>query len=214
MAVRERKDVALNTELDAIDHQLSHLKILYEKYFSGLERVEPLRERDELRRRIRDLMDTPISNATQRFRFIQVRARAQTLELYWTRNLNMMERGTHPKMRFRADHKAARLPSVDAEPILEPVEETPEEAMLRRRREQFEKEERALRVVYDRYLEARAQCGQTTDLAFDTVRATLRQHVRQVKSQFAVDAVKFRIYVEEGKAKVRAIPVQKAEEGG
>lgn len=210
MAQKERKDVTLNTELDAIDHQLSHLKIMYEKYFSGLERVEPLRERDDIRRRIRDLMDTPITNATQRFRFTQIRARASTLELYWTRNLSMMERGVHPKMRFRADLKEQKLQSVDAE-ALEPLE-TPEEEMLRKRREQFEKEEKALRVVYDKYMEARGKCGQTTDLAFDTVRATLRQHIRQIKSQYAVDNVKFRIYVEEGKAKVRAIPVQKTPE--
>ena len=42
------------------------LKIQYEKYFSGLEKIEPLKEREELRRVVRDLMREFIPNTRQR----------------------------------------------------------------------------------------------------------------------------------------------------
>ena len=91
----------------------------------------------------------------------------------------------------------------EAEPLLSPEQE----AILRRRQEQQEREERALKLVYDKYMEARAKCGQTAELSFDTVRNALRQQVRQIKSQYQVETVKFRITVEDGKAKVKAVPV-------
>ena len=64
----------------------------------------------------------------------------------------------------------------------------------------------AYKLVYEKYLEARGKCGQSTDLSFEAVREALRKQVRQIKSTYNVDSVKFRIVVEEGRAKVKAVP--------
>ena len=81
------------------------LKIQYEKYFSGLERIEPLKEREDLRRFVRELMQEPITNTMQKHKFRTLKARYNSMELYWQRNITMIERGTHPKMKFRANMK-------------------------------------------------------------------------------------------------------------
>ncbi|HND33734.1 MAG TPA: MXAN_5187 C-terminal domain-containing protein, partial [Myxococcota bacterium] len=83
-----------------------------------------------------------------------------------------------------------------------------QEEVLRRRQDLQEREERAYKLVFDKYIEARGKCGQSTDLSFDTMRTVLRQQVRQIKSTFGVESVKFKISVEDGKAKVKAVPVQ------
>ncbi|MES2643908.1 MAG: MXAN_5187 C-terminal domain-containing protein [Myxococcota bacterium] len=202
MARIEKADRGLSGQLDEIEQKMFVLKIDYEKYFSGLERIEPLRDRDALRRQMRDLIDQPMNNSVQRFRYQTLKSRFQSLELYWQRNLVMVERGTHPKMRFRADAKKAHVVAEPEAPTLgaEQIE------VLRKRQEAQEREERAYKMVYDRYMEARGKCGQGTDISFDAVREALRKQVRQIKSTYQCDGVKFRIVVEDGKAKVKALP--------
>jgi hypothetical protein len=199
MARIEKADRGVSTRLDEVEQKMFRLKIDYEKYFSGLERIEPLREREELRRQMRDFLEEPIRNSVQRFRYQTLKSRYQSLELYWQRNLVMMERGIHPKMRFRADAKASRTPEI--QPLAaEQIE------VLRERHEILEREERAYKLVYDKYLEARAKCGQGTDLSFDAVREALKKQVRTIKSTYQCEGVKFRVVVEDGKAKVKAVP--------
>lgn len=200
MARIEKADRGLTTRLDEIEQKMFVLKINYEKYFSGLERVEPLREREEVRRAMRDFLDEPIRSSQQRFRYQTLKARFQSLELYWQRNLTLIERGTHPKMRFRADAKAR---AKEAEPEQLSAAQI---QVLEERQQVMEREERAYKLVYDKYLEARAKCGQSTDLSFDAVREALKKQVRTIKSTYQCDGVKFRVVVEDGKAKVKAVP--------
>ncbi len=210
MARIERLDHGLSSRLDELEQKMFLLKINYEKYFSGIERQEPLRDREEIRRTIRDLAEEGIRNATQRFKFQGLKARFQTFELYWTRNLNMMERGVHPKMRFKADQKDAARKAAEAaaaQGLPRESEISPEqERVLRERQERMEREERAFRLVYDKYVEARGKCGQSTDIGFDAVREALRKQVRTIKATYNVESVKFRVVIEEGKAKVKAVP--------
>ena len=205
MARLEKVDRALADRLDEVEQRMFLLKIEYEKYFSGIERKEPLRDRVELQRTIRELTEEPIRGATQRFRHSTLRARFQSLELYWTRNLLMIERGTHPKLKFRADLK--EKPKVPGAPAEESTTRE-QEAVLRQRQEQMEREDRAYRLVFEKFVEARRQCGQGGDVSYDAVRDALRNQVRQIKATYNVDSVKFRIVVENGKAKVKALPQQ------
>jgi hypothetical protein len=207
MARIDKAERSTVQRLDELEQRMFVLKIDYEKYFSGIEKIEPLREREELRRMVRDLLEEQIRNSTLRFRFQTLRARFQSLELYWTRNLVLIERGTHPKMRFRADAKdRGRAAAAAAGAPPEPSLSAEQQEVLRQRQEALEREERAYKRVYDTYMEARAKCGQSTDVAFDSVKDALKKQVRQIKANFQCDTVKFRIVVEDGKAKVKAIP--------
>jgi hypothetical protein len=215
MARMDRQEIGLNGRLDELEQRMFILKINYEKYFTGLERIEPLREREDLRRVVRAFQEEVINNVTLRFRFQTLKARFQSHELYWTRNLMQIERGTHPKMKFRADVKSAQRAALAAAGASPPAEAlSPEQqAVLQRRQDQFEREDRAYRVVFEKYMEARAQCGQTTELSYDAMRDTLRNQTRQIKSNFQCESVRFRVVVEEGKARVKAVPVTGAQPG-
>lgn len=208
MARIEKADRGVGARLDEVEQRMFLLKIEYEKYFSGIEKIEPLRDREEVRRTMRDFLDEPITNSVQRFRYQTLKARFQSLELYWQRNLAMIERGTHPKMRFRADAKdKARLAREAASvPPAEPSVSAEQAEVLRKRQEALEREDRAYKVLYDKYLEARSKCGQSTDLSFDAVRDALKKQVRTIKATYQCETVKFRIVVEDGKAKVKAVP--------
>ncbi len=206
MAKRERIDIGVNSRLDELERGIFLLKIQYEKYFSGIERIEPLREREDIKRLIRDLTTTHITNTAQKHKYSMLRARFSSLELYIQRNLYQIERGTHPKMQFRANL---------AEQRKKEVELRQRERQERRARmtalNQRQQEEVAFRAVYNRYVDARSECGQSSEVSFDSIKESLKRQSRQIKSKFNCERVKFRVAIEDGKAKMKAIPVRKEE---
>ena len=200
MARRQKIDRGLAQKLDEFEKRLFVLKIDYEKYFSGLERFEPMRERDDLKRLMREIARLPVTATRQKHRIRSLRARFSSMELYWTRNLVQIERGTHRKMKFRANLADKRRKKVEEAP------NTRQEKPKRLTAE--EREDLAYRKVFDKYVTARRKCGQTDDLAYDSIKDVLRKQVRTIKSRYRCSSVKFRVTVEDGKAKVKAVPLR------
>jgi len=199
VARREKIDRSLQVRLEEFERRLFVLKIDYEKYFSGLERIEPLRERDDLRRLLRELNRLPITATRQKHRLRSLRARFSSMELYWTRNLVQIERGTHRKMKFRANLSERRR---------EASGQVPEAAPKVRKPSPEDRENAAYKQVFDKYVSARRKCGQSDDLAFESIRDVLKKQVRTIKSRYRCKSVKFRVTVEDGKAKVKAVPLR------
>ena len=199
MARLQRIDRGLAGQLDSFETSIHQLKIAYEKYFNGIEKIEPVKEREDLRRSVRELDRTRHTNLVQRHRYQTLRARYISLDQYIQRNLFQIERGTHPRFRFRAD--LAARGRAGAEPAQAP--EAPRVSDAERQRVA---EEDTYRQVYERYIEARRACGQHDDLDFVRVRAAIHKQVREIQSRFKCSSVKFRVLVEDGKARIKAVP--------
>jgi hypothetical protein len=202
MAKREKIDRVLMNQMEDIERRMFVLKINYEKYFSGIEAVEPLREKDDLKRNMREISRRRIVTTRERHRWNGLKARMTSLEQYWRRNLVMIERGTHPKMQFRANRRAERGGA--------PVDTGTEARLASRReaREQAIQEEANLRKVFDRFVDARKKCGQDSDLSYRAVRQVLRGQARTIRSRYRCEDVTFKVSVEKGKAKVKAVPIK------
>ena len=199
MAKRTRLDHGLNSKLNEIERSIFMIKVGYEKYFNGIERFEPLKELGDLKRVIRSLYTQPINNTQQRYRFTQLKARLSSLEMYWKRNVSMMERGVHPKQQFRANLRANKVQDASTRH---------EEAKALQNMER-QQEERRYRSVYDQLIEARKQTGQSTELSYDSIRESLKRQSRVIKSKFKCDDVQFRVDIQDGKPKMKAVPVRK-----
>lgn len=200
MAKRIRVDRGYEGRLDEFEHTIFQLKINYDKYFNGFEKLEPSAERDRARRALMELEQDCPNNTAQRHKLLALKSRYSSYELYWQRNLVQIERGTHPKFKFRAAAKDRERAALDAKTPPPPAATAAEDRARR--------EDRAYQAVFDKYLEARKQCGQGTDLSFDAVRKALKDQVEAMKAKTGCRTVKFRIAVEDGKAKVKAVPVE------
>ena len=121
------------------------------------------------------------------------------MEYYWQRNMYMIERGTHPKAKFRANmrDRNRREAALRAEQ---------RKAKARPGRSAADREEAAYQKVFDSYMEARGRCGQSTELQYEAVRDVLKKQIRTIKSRYRCESVKFRVTIEDGKAKVKALP--------
>ncbi|MDI1451372.1 hypothetical protein QHF85_45445, partial [Polyangium sp. 6x1] len=101
--------------LEDLDSRLERLRALYEQYFLGIERLEPLVPRKELDRRIMLLRREQIRNTALRFKFQTLIQRYNTFQQYWGRVAREIENGTYQRDVLRA---AARFGAKDALTIL------------------------------------------------------------------------------------------------
>ncbi len=194
MARKGKIDRQLKLELDDLEQKIFLLKIQYDKYFNGIESQEPTRDREGVLRLMREMTKMDITNSVQRYKFKSMQARYTSLEQYLTRNLLLIERGTHPKFKFRADLRDKRRSELDR--------------ARKRRRETVNRqkqEEIGFRDVYQDFMSARKQCGQS-DLEFKKVRKALRAQVEAIKTEYKCSKVKLRVTVVNGKARVKAVP--------
>ena len=81
-----------NEELNQLDRELQELRTLYDNYFSGIERREPLRQREAFVAKIRRMTTGQQSGNTQvLFRWNNFKARFATLETHWNRIAKQIE---------------------------------------------------------------------------------------------------------------------------
>jgi hypothetical protein len=96
MAARKR-DEFLNEKLDELDKRMDQCRTLYELWFNGIEKREPLWYRQEILREITRILRLELNNAVDRFRFRNIQARFNAMVQYWNRICFQRERGSYHK---------------------------------------------------------------------------------------------------------------------
>jgi hypothetical protein len=101
--------------LEDLETRIERLRALYEQYFMGIEKLEPLVVRKDLERRMQVLRREQIRNTAQRFKFQMLVQRYNTLQQYWARVTREIDSGTYRRDVMRA---AARFGEKQALTIL------------------------------------------------------------------------------------------------
>src|SRR6056297_1799010 len=89
----DRKRIA--RELEQIEQEMKELEIAYEQYFSGIEKREPLKDREELTRRIRQYANRRIMQTDLRYKYQNLATRFHSYSGYWNRILKLMDEGKY-----------------------------------------------------------------------------------------------------------------------
>jgi hypothetical protein len=108
----------------ALEEELEEIKVKYEMYFIGAERMEPARRRDDLKRSIARLKNAFTRNAGIRFRIQALHARYLSYERLWLRSTREKESGTYRRDVLKARRKAAERKEAPEgrEPPVSPAE--------------------------------------------------------------------------------------------
>lgn len=91
--------------------KLERLKALYEQYFLGIERIEPLVSRKQVMRIFAELQKETIRNTALKFRYQSALQRWNLLQARWTKVLREIELGTYSRTIARAERRGAIIPS-------------------------------------------------------------------------------------------------------
>jgi hypothetical protein len=112
-AKREKDE--LEGECGRLEEELEALKAKYEQYFLGVERKEPGRWREELKKKVLRVKEAFTRNAGLKFRVQSLHARFLSYERLWLRSAREREEGTYRrdlfKARLRAQHEEEAAPS-------------------------------------------------------------------------------------------------------
>lgn len=93
MEILEGKE--LEATIDEFQRKLERLRVLYEQYFMGIEKREPLVVRKDVVRVMRLLEQQTIRNTSYRFRFRNLVQKFNVYKTYWSRTLRRIEAGTY-----------------------------------------------------------------------------------------------------------------------
>jgi hypothetical protein len=192
-----QEDIAL------LERQIRELKVKYEQYFAGIEKREPIKEREAVAKLVRQYSGVALTNTGQAFKLNQMTASFSALAAYWTRVSQQIEEGTSSRDKFRLKLKEQQ----------EKQAVRPREAGQAapggpaRFRDGAEPGGRELQALYDQLVAAKKQVGEpVAGLKPESLAAVIKQQLPQITKRFGCQSVEFRVVVEGGKAKLKATP--------
>lgn len=92
----------IEAQISELEERVDRLRALYDQYFSGIEKLEPLILRKEVDRRLWALRRIKIGNTALRFRLQGIVQRYNTFQQYWMRICREIENGTYRRDIARA----------------------------------------------------------------------------------------------------------------
>jgi hypothetical protein len=213
-AARHQTD-QLTDESQKIEEELEALKAKYEQFFLGNERREPVRWREDVRKKVLHLKAAFTRNAGLRFRIQSLHARYLSYERLWMRSAREKEEGTYRRDLFKArlrapDAKAAATPATGAAapattaPAVKAPATPPRPAAPGGPAPAGDAQ---LRALYDAYVAAKKRCGEDVSrLTYDAVAKSVSKQVPELMAKYKAKSVDFKVEVKDGKAVLKAIP--------
>jgi hypothetical protein len=214
---RERDE--LEKECQKAEEELEALKAKYEQYFLGVERKEPVRWREELRKRVLRVKESFTRNTGLRFRLQSLHARYLSYERLWLRSAREREEGTYRRDLFKARLRAK--PGEAAAPADEKLPTAPEKPAQAKPAEPAKAAQKPpapaptpggvsatqLRTLYDAYIAAKKSCNEDVSrLTYDAVANSISKQIPELMTRYKARTVEFKVEVKAGKAVLKAIP--------
>lgn len=194
-------------DLDVIEKSIRRLQIEWEKFFGGVERKPPTDLKGRVEALIRRHADyNEIRNNADRFRYQNLTARYNTFAELWGKRLKAREEGRPLGLYGRA---AAQLP-----PPAAPAVAPPPSAAARRqppegvRIHDPVRDADALRGLYDSFLDARKQAGESAAVKFENFQKLIAQQAERIIREKGGQAVDFRLETKDGKVSLKAKAVK------
>ena len=280
---RAEVDFDVEEVLSDLEHKVERLKILYEQYFMGIEKIEPQTARKEISRKIMEITQLQIRNTALRYRFHALNQKFGAYTTYWNRTMREIENGTYFRSVARASRVAAErgldvpdevlraLPKRLRERILKDreriaaaqarvaekrpaqaaqVEPPPKDDFDQTFDQLFESmasmskprppgvvtpppkpppqtvavpamtpsiavtpaamppgmDEAKVRDLHRRYVEARRAHGDTSDIRYEQILATVQKQGPKILEQHGARSVEFGVVVKDGKVILKATP--------
>lgn len=85
-------------ELDLLEEEIEGMRMMYQRYFNGVDNIPPARDHAQLKKKVNLLMNRSFRTSQLRFRFQGMRARLITYEQHWRRILHQIEKGTFKRV--------------------------------------------------------------------------------------------------------------------
>jgi hypothetical protein len=186
----------IDEDLQVLDAKVRQLRLDYEQYFLGSRPRVPSVLRGEVQKMIAYYANVPIQNTALRFRFNNLRARYFSFRRHWDETVRKIEDGSYERNVFKANlherERAERRGGARGGPAAAAPEAVPGDGGR----------------LFGEYLSARERCGLAGGVTADQFERQLRTQEAAIRDKTGCQSVRFRVVVEDGKAKLKATPVR------
>ncbi len=211
--------------LDELEEEIELLKVSFERYFNGVDRVPPTREHDTVKLHLRNAERQRGGSTVVRFRLQNLKARFITYEHYWTRILRQIENGTFRRvlaeskrrefeaLKRRAEDDGSQASQSGERPI-EPEAEQPSGVRPRPERSADAPRARAplpqgvdpkqARELFKQFVAAKRAAGESVEgLTYGRLLDKLSREVPKLQEMHG-SAIRFEVATVDGKVRLRA----------
>lgn len=193
---------SIEDDLQLLDIKIKQLKNEYDQYFLGSRKREPQLLRGEVQKIVTYYSNISIKNTAQRFRFNNLRARFFTFRRMWDDTLRKIEDGRYERHLFKANLRDRERNEADQQTEEKEIREDAAGEGARGRPGAGDQ-------LFDHYVAARKKAGQGTEgVSRQKLDAAVKKQSAALKSKYGVEKVRFKVVVEDGKAKLKATPVK------
>jgi len=215
-ASEEEKEKYL-VELDDLDHRISRLRVLYDQYFMGIERLEPQQQRTVVAKILRRSVVGKRGSTVLKFRFRSLQQRFVSYCSYWDRIVRLIEDG---RIR-RGVAGVAGGPGAGENTRVPDGEQrfVPAQSLQSRRRRFRQREDSAqaeptsgpprtefrpdeVEALYERFVEEKKRAGEPTEKVTRTV---VERSVKRIVDHVKKEGLMLRIMEKDGKVNLTAV---------
>lgn len=192
-------------QIRLLEGKLTDLKVEYDKYFAGVEKIEPTRLKAEVQKIVRRLSTLYVNNTAIRFKKDNIIAQYNSYNQYWNRILRQIEEGTYVRDVFKADYRD-KVKSMNSQAGRSPSEGggTPGG---RASRPPGGSEPREFEGVFTSLLKTKEKLGESTaNIDYKVLSSNLKKQSDAIKKKYNVSRVDFAVEEKDGKAIIKALP--------
>ena len=184
--------MAVADDIAVLEKKLIQLKTDYEQYFLGMQKTAPERLRTEVQKLIQFYSNQMITNTALNYRYKMAVAKFNSYIGYWNRVIREIEDGKYVRDVFKMKlHERIMPPASPAQPAKQKEEAIPEDDRIKK--------------IYLEYVEARKDTNEPIP-KFEAVADLIKKQTPAIKEKYKASSVDFKVVVEDGKAKLKAVP--------
>ena len=176
------------------------LKMAYEKYFAGVERLPPSAQHEQFKRELVRLTGANVRSTARRFQLQSMQAGLTSHEAHWQRLCRQIEEGTFKRDRLRAQAM------LTAPPVGTPKMVTGGTGAARPSAGETPAYGPAMVQLHAAYEAARRQVGQTQAVPMAALAAAVEKQAASIRAQYRCENIDFQVAVRDGKVVVKALP--------
>jgi hypothetical protein len=193
--------MSLSDDLDHLATSIRQLQARWDMFFSGVEKRPPNEAHARVEKIIREYDRSVIRNNADRFRLAGLTSRFNSLNELWQKRLRAREEGRA----FGFHGRRAETLAAAAPPAPEPgVAAGPGGAGGEFRVTDTDRDDGAVRALYERFVEERQRTGEGAAPAFESFRQLIGTQTAKILGQKGARAVDFRLDTKDGKVALKA----------
>ena len=204
--------------LDEVEDALEALKVAYDRYFFGIDRVPPYGEHERVERQVKAMMASGGGATAVRFRAQGIKSRFISYKHHWTRVMRQIEEGTYKRVLAESKRREFLARSRSKESRDSGSDETALTSEFAANRASQDKnlpkrsvpqlppgvDSKSARNLFKQFVAAKRSVGDQTDgITYGALVSKLAREVPKLREKHG-DRVRFEVAIVEGRVQLRA----------